>query len=75
MDRELAQRISAGLDRFADEMNAFALIIEEIADERERKSYRRSLAKLMTGDYADMCRAIGQQFPDLDPLARRLTSL
>ena len=74
MERECAKKIAAGLDRLADELNALGLAVEEIAEESERKIFRRLIARLMAGEYADMCRAIGRRFPDLDPLARRLNS-
>jgi len=67
MEREIAKKIMAELERLGAAMNDVVSIIEDINDEKEKKKFRRELGDLMGKSFTNIMCPIIREYPDLDP--------
>ena len=55
------------IEALSARLNDLAGVVETIADENERKAFRRPLAEMMTQTFTDIMLPIIRQYRDLDP--------
>jgi hypothetical protein len=67
MERKTAVRLLAAIDAMSPQFDQITSLTDEIADEEERKSFRRTLASAMSLLAYDLVMHIVRQYPDLDP--------
>lgn len=68
MDEALARKISVELSSMVAAFNRLSELTLSIADENERRGYRRSLGELMVRCDSDLIRPISKAYPHLDPI-------
>lgn len=68
MDEPLARQISVELSSMVAAFNRLSALTLSIADENERRGYRRSLGELMARCDHDLIRPIAKAYPHLDPI-------
>jgi hypothetical protein len=66
MDKKLASEIIDTILAAEKGLGALDSLSERIADDQERKVFRRNLAEIMVR-YTDLIVAIAHQYPELDP--------
>ncbi len=67
MERDLAARMVEVAQSMTEPLDRLAALTEQIADEDERRDFRRRLAQIMGDIYPDLLTPIIRQYPDLDP--------
>ena len=70
MERALALQVMDAIRAAEVQVNTLELLSMKIADEKERKEFRRYLAQAMIG-FIDIQMSIVRQYADLDPDRRR----
>jgi hypothetical protein len=68
MDETLAREISVELSSMVAAFNRLSELTLSIADENERRNYRKSLGELMARCDHDLIRPISKAYPHLDPI-------
>ncbi|MEQ1819428.1 MAG: hypothetical protein ABL871_12535 [Terricaulis sp.] len=68
MDEALARKISVELSSMVAAFNRLSDLTLSIADENERRGYRRSLGELMARCDNDLIQPISRAYPHLDPI-------
>jgi hypothetical protein len=66
MEKALALQIMDVIQAAETQVNILESLSLKIADDDERKAFRRRLAEIMIG-YIDIQMSIARQYPDLDP--------
>jgi hypothetical protein len=66
MEKALALQVMDTIRAAETHVTTLETLSVEIADEQERKEFRRHLAEVMLG-YIDIERLIVRQYPDLEP--------
>ena len=67
MDKTTATELMKRVIDLDPPLNAAAGVIEGIADEEERKQFRRAIAEIAGRVYIDLIMPIEKQYPDLNP--------
>jgi hypothetical protein len=67
MERDLAVQMIEVAQSMTEPLDRLATLTEQIANEDERRDFRRRLAQIMGDIYPDLLTPIIRQYPDLDP--------
>jgi hypothetical protein len=67
MNRDMAEKLMAALHDLNGPLNEIFALVEEIADEDEKRAMRRAFGQISGQLFTDAMFPIITQYPDLDP--------
>jgi hypothetical protein len=67
MERRVAELLMAQFLQLDGPLNSATQITDQIANDTERKQFRRGIGELMSRVYAELMLPIVREYPDLDP--------